>query len=680
MAIAYIRGSFPIWQFIDPTTGLPLNDEYYVSFLENTFPYLPSTQVFHDNQGTTPWNEPIQLNSGGQLDTDLYFSDIEVYRIEVRHGATQNDQLINVVNNFDPGGNGGITPTTETASTQDNQISNPQFSVVNFGIQTAINPTQKTLSITTAGTYSIAPDWNLILTGSGTGTITQLIFSGDQGSAGAPVPPYALRFNLNGWTTAILQQRLDGNGAIWADKFVTASVLARSEDAVPRALTIIYVPSIGTQTQINDVTTLSTGDYAIIEGAKAIPVSTNSTLNDVAYVNINIQLPGTSIIDLSDVQVVGQNTLITLPFTPEPDETIERQTDHLFHYYKEPLARKPIPSYLVGWDFPLNPAQRGTVFSSSAGTNKSFYTWDQTIIFQSANSGIQTSRAGNNDFSISASVSSKAAIIQYLPSIVARELLEDVLSVYFSGYAAGGSGTITIPMTISLWVTTDVSLPSIASNNSLVATLDANGKPATFNGSWTEVAPKNGQEAFFTLAQDDVIFDGWWNNDGNALVDTATYFAIVIGTSTITTLDAMIVRSISLQKGNIATIPAPQQPDEVLRECQHYFEKSYNNEIAIGATTFVGAVTSLMVNGITTVYGIDRPFKSAKITTPTVTWYSPQTGTINKIYNLSATADATVASNLLVGKTSSGIPVLSAPATGGDALAAHYTADSRLGA
>jgi len=62
---------------------------------------------------------------------------------------------------------------------------------------------------------------------------------------------------------------------------------------------------------------------------------------------------------------------------------VPRQIDHLFHYYKPLLAYKPIPSALIGWDFPTNPAQFGVTGSTGAiGANKSAYAWDQTILFQ----------------------------------------------------------------------------------------------------------------------------------------------------------------------------------------------------------------------------------------------------------------------------------------------------------
>src|ERR1041385_1894081 len=168
MTIAFVRAANPIWFMVD-LEGNPLNDEYYIFYLENVFPYLPQT-VYHDPDGTIPWNNPIQFLPNGTLPDDIYFDNSLVYRLEVRHGNTQSDALIYEVNNFVPGTDGGGSSSTSSSITN-NQATNPQFSEINFS---------SPLSITTSGTYNVAPGWDLVLTGGGTATVTQVISISNQ--------------------------------------------------------------------------------------------------------------------------------------------------------------------------------------------------------------------------------------------------------------------------------------------------------------------------------------------------------------------------------------------------------------------------------------------------------------------------------------------------------------------
>src|SRR5690606_25362918 len=128
--------------------------------------------------------------------------------------------------------------------------------------------------------------------------------------------------------------------------------------------------------------------------------------------------------------------------------------DHLFHYYKPQLSYKPIPSYLVGWAFPLNPAQFSDISghriqpATAIGANKSKYVWDQTLIFQSANSGVGVTGGPAGEIVLTAANTTQMAIIQYLPANIAREILNDSISVNVQAKASTA-----VNATISLWYT-----------------------------------------------------------------------------------------------------------------------------------------------------------------------------------------------------------------------------------
>lgn len=639
--MAYVRGSNPIWYFVD-LVGLGLNDQYWISFLQNTVPYLPQpvymgTVGLTPNSPPIPWSNPLQFYPNGTLPDNIYGDSSLVYRLEIRKGPTQNDPLIYVINNY-VFGNG--TASEDISGSDENQISNPQFAFVNFALQ-GVSPVA--ITYTAAGTYPIAPGWDLVLTGTGSLTATQLIFSGSDNQPNDPFPPYALRINASGsWTGVTLRQRFNGNGGIWGNQFVSMSILARSDDSIARNVSLIYNPSSpGTPASIAS-SALSTGAYALIEGVIALPTSTNSTLNNTAYVDMQIVLPTTGIVDLSNVQVIGQTTS-TLPstFLPASDETLERQTDHLFHYYNHPLQYKPIPSWLVGWDFPLNPTQAGSTYAPAAtGANKSAYVWDSTIMFQTATSGIGVTRGGSGQLVLTAAAPTQCAIIQYLDTTATKEVLNDQISVFI---AANTEKTNGLGCTISLWFTQDGSLPNVQSNNSLVATMDAAGKPATFNGDWSEVPRLIGENATFILGSQNGSVNytqnmfNTWSIQGNGAANTATYFAIVIGFAAMATSDVVNVYQVSMCSGSIATRPAPKTKDETLRECQYFYEKSYPVGIAPGTITGVGVITAPATvivasdSSAETLYpkSFYLPFKQTKRVVPAISLYSVIDGSVN---------------------------------------------------
>jgi hypothetical protein len=699
----FIRAANPIWYMVD-LNGLGLNDQYYISFLTNTFPYLPQS-IFQDVNGTIPWPNPLQFYPNGTLPDNMYFDDSEVYRLEVRQGPTQSDPLIYEINNV-IAGQGGITPNNLELATAGNQSTNPQFAEVYFTTP---------LTLTMAGTYRIAPGWQLILTGTGTTTLTQLILSGNQNIVGNP--PFALKINNSGWTTAILQQTFNNNGAIWANGAIAGLIVARAE-ITNETVTMNYVPSDAGTPVVIFSASLTTGNYAQFDGAVDIVPSTDTDLSSVAFVNIQLVLPPTGIVDITNIQITGQSLPLPSSFDPATDlpafqqETVERNIDHQFHIFKPQLSYKPIPSYLIGWDFPLNPAQLGSSIGPLAtGANTSFYAWDQTIIFQSVNSGIAVSRGPSGNIQLAASVATQIALIQYLPQIQARKILNDKIAVNIAANA-----TSNILCTVSLWYTKGSVLPStVGSNNSIVATLDSNGKPATFNqptgGTWIEVPPLNGQEQTFTLSASsnnnftDFNFNGW---DMKGVADTglATYFAIVVGTATIPLAAEIYIDSISLCEGDIATRPAPQSYDEVLRQCQFYYEQSYVPGTVPGSLTNVGLMLNLQnvyINGgnIAIVPGaFELQFKTVKNTIPVLSFYSPANGAANSVQvtlfnggSVISTANPAFSSNwTLIGSSSSvynatylpgsftNLVNPAATATAPQSVMAYqYVADSRLG-
>lgn len=625
----FLRGPEPKW-FFNNLTGQVLDDTYYAFFLTNDLPYLPQA-VYQDPFGVTPWSNPIEFEPSGGLPDNLYFNPEWTYRIEIRQGPTQSDPLIWLIQDYTVGLGGGVPVVVEPLVYAENMITNPQFSDITF---------TSPLSLTTAGTYDIAVGWQLILVGTGTTTLTQIVGNGADDIEGNP--PYYLTIGNTGWTSVTLVQRFSNNGALFAGGAIAIAFTAYSTGG-NNNLTVAFVPSDGAETDF-PVFVIPAG--APIAYARATPVnaSTNTDQSNNAYVDLEFRLPASGTVTLSNVQLTGQSAPLSSDFLVNPTPPIfselsyERVVDHEFHYYKPLLSYKPIPSYLVGWDFALNPAQfyGPTVTAQALGANTSYYAWDQTIVFQSVTSSIVVNQSANGGFRLNGQTGAQqAAIIQYIPEETARNILSQNIAVNLLAQTASGQ---TLNGTVSLWYTTDVSLPAINSNASIVATLDANGKPATFNGNWTEVPRPNGQEATFTLTDTvtDFPFTIWKNDDSNTASTTATYMAIVVGFATFSTAQDPLILSVSLCSGDIATRPAPQTLDQVLRECQYYYEKSYNPGVVPGTVTATGLVFAqapCQWDGTNTNVwcpDIYLQFKQHKIKTPSLLFFGPD-GTANVI-------------------------------------------------
>lgn len=595
--------------------------------------------------------------------------------------------------------NSSNIPPDERTNTE-NELSNPQFVDVNF-IENQI----AVVSVTGSNTVtSVAPGWDIITSGSGTLTLERL-----QPTSADVVtnPPYALRILASAGlgSTFQLRQRLDNSPSIFRNGFVSASLTAAVISGGGSFVSMNYIPSTGTPTEIIPSTSIPTdGAYHIIANNAAIPDQGN-TAADTGYVDISITLPTARNLAITSIQIVGTADSINIPFD---EQTAARQRDHLAHYYKPQLAAMPIPSYLVGWDFPLNPAQFGNTISAPAiGANKSFYAWDQTIVFQSANSGIGVNRGNAGELILTAAATSSAAIIQYSDSFDIYDLLKNNISVYLSAYAAATN----LKVTISLWYTKDASLPStVTSHNSLVATLDANGKPATFNGNWIEIPRALGQDATCIVPNiksdssfNEFVFNGWHIATPSDLINF-TFFAIVIGTESFTATNALVIQSVGLCSGDIATKPAPQATDEVLRECQYFYEKSYSPQVMPGTTTAVGQEFGLQATlfsaGTLSLYpaSFSTKYNTVKRVVPTLTIYAPTVGNVGHVDayliangSLASSANAVLATfwtqhvNGLRGfqydgTSGSAITNFSTTLTSNYGYATwHYVADSRLG-
>ena len=696
---------------VDKTTGEPLASGI-VTFYEDDNRTVG--KVVYQLTGSppdytyTPLPNPIILSNTGTFQ-DTSGNDIAVYYYP--YDANGNIQLY-YITVTDALGTPQFTReawpnefASATSSVQTpvvNQIANSQFSQISF-----ISPLTIAIPTGTTVNVPIAPGWifNATATGAGIGSVT-ISQDAIAGTAAYPNnPPFVLTVTPTANIAALsLTQKLNNDPDIWSPQVVGAANgwVATSILLAPGSMaTINYVTSNAT-TQ-NLLTANNTGGvFNSFPNTVQLTAPVNTDTGSTGYVTIQIILPNIATpTRLSNVQVVPLQTNIT--GVTYGESSVNNQASQLFYYYNPLLQAKPISSYLVGWDFPLNPVQflGPTVGPFATGANTSNYFWDQTIIFQSVNSGISVTRdvnEGVNAMRVTANVASQFALIQYIPAPLANDILQNPLSVNIAALTGivGGLGG-----TVSLWYTTGALPSTIASHNSLVATLTAAGKPATFNGTWIEI-PRNGigsstsatsllGDATFTVGYTavsnfmDYGFSGW-NYNGQAADNKATFVAIVVGFAQVPIGNTVYINSISLVPGNIPTRPAPKTFDEVLRQCQYYYEKSFDVGVIpvanYGSTT--GAALCLQQPTVGAPGGKNFfstvMFKVTKYAPATATLYNPAgIGSPNQVYDGGINATC---SNSIGSCCDSYIQMYFTPAVGsatGDLLSVHWTADCRLG-
>jgi hypothetical protein len=590
---------------LDKDTGAPLSGGQVFFYQDNNRGMLkPVYQLTgtSPNYSFTQLPNPVILSSIGTFEDDMgnpvipYFypfdaaRNVELYYVVVLSSGDV-PQFVRQAVPYIPE---DFNPVESSASFQ-NSLSNPQFAEVLF-----ITPIT-TLTITAAvlQEIAIAADWDLIVTGTGTITLTQITPFGSLNIATNPGTILGIEIGV-GISLCNLRQRLYGAPALWASGNLSTSFTAASLSAGQPFININYVPQSGSGTSLINKQLNSINGYTTFNGQATLPSSSSGNKYPSSYVDIVVVLPPGFNIGITSIQVAftGEEIVEIVPFDQESNA---RQIDYLFHYYKPELFYKPIPSFLVGWDFPLNPCQINTVAlnpgqpvstvaATAIGVNKSKYVWDQTIIFQSADSGIGVTRGSAGEIVLTAAITTQMALIQYLPAIQARKLLNGRMAVNIAAKASALTDA-----TVTLWYTVAGSLPNInpGTNNSLVATLGINGKPTAFNGTWLEVPRSNRGDATFTIGTSgDITFNDYnfsgWDLEGIAGGNTATFFAIVIGTASVTSPNTVSFYSVGLNAGDIATRPAPQTQSQVLSDCQYYFETTYDTGTLLGAITSTG--------------------------------------------------------------------------------------------
>jgi hypothetical protein len=134
----------------------------------------------------------------------------------------------------------------------------------------------------------------------------------------------------------------------------------------------------------------------------------------------------------------------------------------------------------------------------------------------------------------------------------------------------------------------------------------------------------------------------------------------------------------SLKKGTFTAFDYLNE-SVILRNCQQFYEKSYEQGASPGTVTYNGCSTHrAALTGMTSI-GFNDTYKVEKFTTPSTTFYAPTASTANRVRNNttgSLYAVNSISSLQPENKTRTPMPVISVAATAGDILLAHWVSEA----
>lgn len=671
---------------LDKDTGAPLSGGKVYFEKDNQRGILkPVYQI----TGTSPnysfiqLPNPITLSAIGTFEDDLgnpvipYFfpynaafeDELYYVRVTSANDVPQFDR--EAVPYMGSGGDSSITTAFQ------NEISNPQFSEVLFDTTTA----NHVFSFNAASNQivEIAPDWSIIVSSvaAATVTVSQLKPTGTTNII--TNPGTLLNINSSGVSFLRLRQRIIGSPNLWGSGFLSGTFVAKTYGGTSTTLTMYYSQSNGTVVDqiISSATLPASGNYAAYPGVVEIPLSTSPGTNPSAYVDIYFDLPLSTQIDITSVMLAstGQVNVDNIIYDQESNP---RQIDHLFHYYKPWIFFKEIPSFLTGWDFPLNPAQFG---ENKTVTTTPSYVWDQTIM-ASAVGSVAVTRVGTSGALRATTTSGNEAfyMLQYLTGAQAVETALSALAVNVVAYSRVFPGVV-----VRAYLYNGNLASAIPATATSLGTLASSGVFTLTAANWTRIPQINGNAMSATIAQTEVLdypFIGF-NAFGSYYQNGTNNFAIVVTFQVPTAGTEVIVPSISCVPGNIATRPAPMTPTVVLSQCRYYWQKSFLPGVVPASNVGINSGESygfqVTAGNATTNPGPIVRYPVQMRTSPIVTTYNPIAAG-SEIANITGSASWT--NTNILGSQSNGFYLTgnsSAGSSAGNICGVHWTANCRLG-
>jgi hypothetical protein len=388
-----------------------------------------------------------------------------------------------------------------------------------------------------------------------------------------------------------------------------------------------------------------------------------------------------------------------MPYLQEP---IEREIDHTFHLYQQDIMQNSHDSILVAWNFGLNPWQ----FYPTAPTNLTVangYIADQTIINSQTPSSLVTAKMGRTltIYPQTGVAQGRFAIIQYVDATSAEPWWGHTLSSMFTALVQTTHGT-------NLNVKAKLIYRSvIPTDTQPITSWPINDIGLT---GWIGIAPLNDPSYNLSAGLNSFAFNQFVLPENTTNLWT---FALVIYTTntlnSTATADILEIEDVSLVPSSYASKSNAKTADQVLRECQYYYQKSYNPLVLPGTADFSNCIVArqgIFGQASTTASIFSAEFNvnysQKRTVAPTITLYNPAAtnDTTNVVVSIQypGIADASAAvlqtnwTQFILGsktagyKTNNVAALLSSSALGGNYSAAvdgivefQYTCDARLG-
>lgn len=479
-----------------------------------------------------------------------------------------------------------------------NQISNAQFT------QVFVNENQSTVYTVSAATnqeFIFAPNWTFVISGTGTVTVQRIAIAGNDNVVTSP--PYVLDVTLSGGITDCkLRQRFNVNSGLWASTtneqiFLAGTLIARNENAGTTGIQMIYAESSGGLPVIIVDAAFDNSGYQLLAGVTSavIPTSTNTDMGNDGYVDVYLSFNPSSHVRISSIQVVPTFNEAGGNFLQYDANSSNREQAFMGDYYIPRLNSRPTASLLTAWDFPLNPFQFAA--SGNIGATAA-YIIDQTIALRGASGAVAYARDSvTNGLALTTAGTNDAFyLMQYLSGANAKKMIGTRLSVNANAYRTSVSDDVTMRIYLFRAPST-ASIPTLPTS---IGTVSTSGAFTLTAAGWTEISRSGLDTATAVLphvatnpdinnTDNDMQFTGWEITDSTQLSNTQ-YFAIVVTFAYADASTGITINSVSLTPGDIPARPAPQPFNEVIAECEYYYEKSYDQGVYAGAASSNGAI------------------------------------------------------------------------------------------
>lgn len=346
----------------------------------------------------------------------------------------------------------------------------------------------------------------------------------------------------------------------------------------------------------------------------------------------------------------------------------------------------PNRNMAIGTDLSINPWQRGEVF-----TNVSNQDLADMFSFDSAGNGrVMVTKSADAPTVAQAGIFTTHSFAATVTTVGPDLGLNQHYNINHAMEGYDWAKLAQRPVTVSFWVKS--SLTGIY----CISLVNAGGD-RSYVDQYTITAADTWQKKIFNIppspsagtwnyTNDVGIYFRWCLNAGPTHQTSAGSWATgdFLATSNQVNLMGTLTNTfkitlLQIEAGFTATPYDFVPKDKVMRDCQRYYFKSYNNSDVPGTITNSGATAAFAVtaSGLLT-SSLENPFVNMR-TTPSITIYSPTTGTPAFVRNATAGTDEPILAFASSNDSSLGYPVFNATTSVDDNLyISQITADAAL--